>query len=70
VLPKYMDSCYIILEVGDTYGDIDLLPSNYEYRNLKREMIRKFTVQAITACEVLVLSIKVSLIMWSNLEML
>ena len=45
VLPKFNDSCYITIEPGDNFGDLDLLPTDSDTRRgLSLELSRKFTV--------------------------
>ena len=48
VLPKFNDSCYILIDIGDHYGTYDFIPSKNERWEGGEHVVRKFTVQAIS----------------------
>jgi len=53
VLPRFSNAVYIEIECGDYFGSIDIFS-----KSKRKEPRRKFTVQALTKCELLILSIK------------
>lgn len=59
VLPKFNNECYILIENGDHFGELDLMKIKND--NIKgvfnKEITRCFTVQAFTHCELLLLNI-------------
>lgn len=66
VLPRYENKIYVMLEVGEHFGHVDLaimkdmlaLEVRLDARALKRKnLVRRFTVQAIENCETFVLRI-------------
>lgn len=66
VLPRYVNKIYIMLEYGEHFGHVDLavvqdmlaFDVRLDARALKRRnMVRRFTVQAIENCETFVLRI-------------
>lgn len=67
VLPRFTNKIYIMVEKGDTFGHVELaiekdmnnIEIRIEPRFLKRKnIIRRFTVQAIENCEMFILRIE------------
>ena len=66
VLPRYNNKIYLMMEFGEHFGHIDIaveedmagIDVRFTARALKnRNMIRRFTVQAIENCDMFILGI-------------
>ena len=58
VIPECEDLPYMVMEEGDVFGIIDLVPEDREII-IEKEVERTFSVMALDNCEVLSLSIEV-----------
>jgi CRP-like cAMP-binding protein len=59
MIPEYDELVYIVINEGDMFGIIDLVPTKNEVA-IQNNCKRKFTVKAIDDSEIMALSIKVS----------
>ena len=59
VLPQCENMPYVVIEEGDMFGTLDLVPANKE-TVIDREIQRQFTVMALDYCDVLCLSLEVN----------
>ena len=58
VLPQCGDLPFLIVEEGDVFGIIDMVPE-HKQRVIEKEVTRTFTVLALDSSELLCLSVEV-----------
>ena len=59
VVPECEDMAFLVIEEGDVFGIIDMVPESGQ-SVIDKEVSRTFSVMALDNCEVLCLSIDVS----------
>ena len=59
VIPECEDMAFLVIEEGDVFGIIDMVPESGQ-SVIDKEVSRTFSVMALDNCEVLCLSIDVS----------
>ena len=60
VIPQCDDLPFLIVEEGDVFGIIDIVPENKK-SIIEKEITRTFSVLALDSCELLSLSVEVKL---------
>ena len=59
VIPECEDMAFLVIEEGDVFGIIDMVPESGQ-SVIDKEVSRTFSVMALDNCEVLCLSVDVS----------